>query len=324
MKFLRRTCLTVAASCGVFTAFRAGSTSRPRILAYHGVTDRDDDPLNFDGFHIPVATFEAHLRTLAGHYRVVPLGQIAAAIAQKRPFAPGSVAITFDDGYLDNATLAAPLLARHGLKATFFITTGFLDGLVRPWWFDLRRALHRAGHADFQRAAIAAEYELKNLPADERRARLDEQYTRTGQAAAAPVRAMMNWDHVRALVAAGHEIGVHTVSHPSLGHESREVIEREIRDAGDRIRAECGVAPTLFAYPYGGPANRSAVARSVLARAGFAAAVTTDERWVSAEDDPLDLPRINVGGGMDRLVFRARMAGLKRSDAARPQPAARR
>lgn len=315
---------SLAACTGAFSVSRWLTRHAVRVLAYHGVTDRNDDPLNFDGFHVPVAVFEAHLRTLAGHYRVVPLSDVARRLRAREPFVPGSVALTFDDGYLDNATLAAPLLARYGLKATFFVTTGFLDGTHRPWWFDLRRLLHRAGHAEFARAAIEAERDLKNLADEERSARLVEGFSRVGASAGDPVRPMMTWEHVRALVAAGHEIGLHTVSHPSLGHETPARIEREIYDAAARIRKECGVEPVLFAYPYGGPANRSGASRHLLNKAGIAGAVTTDERWVGPDDDPLELPRINVGGGMDRLVFRARMAGLKRSDAASCQPAARR
>ena len=41
---------------------------------------------------------------------------------------PRALAITFDDGYANNATVAAPILQRLGLHATFFIATGFLDG----------------------------------------------------------------------------------------------------------------------------------------------------------------------------------------------------
>ena len=43
-----------------------------------------------------------------------------------------ALAITFDDGYADNATVAAPILLRLGLPATFFVATGFLDG-GRMW-----------------------------------------------------------------------------------------------------------------------------------------------------------------------------------------------
>lgn len=44
------------------------------------------------------------------------------------------VALTFDDGYKDNATTAAKILNRIGFKATFFITTSYIDGKSDKRW----------------------------------------------------------------------------------------------------------------------------------------------------------------------------------------------
>jgi peptidoglycan/xylan/chitin deacetylase (PgdA/CDA1 family) len=54
------------------------------------------------------------------------------------------VALTFDDGYLDNATVAAPMLRHAGLPATFFLVPEFLGGKSRPWWEELGWALAHA------------------------------------------------------------------------------------------------------------------------------------------------------------------------------------
>ena len=56
---------------------------------------------------------------------------------------PRALAITFDDGYADNRTVAAPLLERHGLPCTFFVATGFLDG-GRMWNDTLIETVRRA------------------------------------------------------------------------------------------------------------------------------------------------------------------------------------
>jgi len=55
---------------------------------------------------------------------VLPLGEAVARLAgQGPPLAPGSVSLTFDDGYRDNLLFAAPVLDRVGLPATVFLVT---------------------------------------------------------------------------------------------------------------------------------------------------------------------------------------------------------
>jgi len=124
----KRLFLSAAAAGGVFTFFRWLTRHQARILAYHGVDDREEPRLNFDGFHVRPEVFEQHLRTLAGHYSVVRLSEFAERFQRGEPPPSRAVAITFDDGYLNNMTHAAPLLNKYGLPATFFVTSGFVDG----------------------------------------------------------------------------------------------------------------------------------------------------------------------------------------------------
>ena len=76
---------------------------------------------------ISPARFERQLRWLSRWRRVVPLDETLLA-APKRSL----VAITFDDGYRDNLTVALPLLEKFRLPMTLFVTAGFLgrDGYL--------------------------------------------------------------------------------------------------------------------------------------------------------------------------------------------------
>jgi peptidoglycan/xylan/chitin deacetylase (PgdA/CDA1 family) len=98
---------------------------RVMILCYHGVTARAErmaeDPT---GLHIRAERFEAQLEHLRRHYRVLPLGEYLAARRGGRPLPPRSVVITFDDGYRNFYTMAAPRLRVRGLPASLFLTVG--------------------------------------------------------------------------------------------------------------------------------------------------------------------------------------------------------
>jgi len=66
------------------------------------------------------------MATISQDFKVMPLGEAIALLRENR-LPPKAVAITFDDGYFDNHAVALPILQRHGLTATFFICSGYLD-----------------------------------------------------------------------------------------------------------------------------------------------------------------------------------------------------
>ncbi len=85
----------------------------PMIVMYHGIGGGDG---------IPPEAFEAQLALLRARRRVVPLAELVDRIED--PSAVDLAAITFDDGYVDFAELAAPILAAAGLHATLFVPAG--------------------------------------------------------------------------------------------------------------------------------------------------------------------------------------------------------
>ena len=100
-----------------------------RILFYHRVSD-DDDPLA-----VTPRRFREQMELLADEgYEVVDL---AAAVGLLEQGAPSSrtVALNFDDGYLDVAENAMPVLEGLGFRATVFLPTGVIDGTASFAWY---------------------------------------------------------------------------------------------------------------------------------------------------------------------------------------------
>lgn len=99
---------------------RGTTPNRVAVLCYHSV--HPSTPFAC----VSPPEFRRHLEWLRTHCRVVPFSDIPldpASAGGDRP----TVAITFDDGYLDNYTEAFPLLLEYGLTATFFVTAGFIN-----------------------------------------------------------------------------------------------------------------------------------------------------------------------------------------------------
>ena len=102
-----------------------------RILMYHRVA-----PLAaYDQLTVSPARFAQQMQELAQH-QVVGLEDGLRAL-QSGPLRTPLIAVTFDDGYLDNLTEALPVLQRYGIPATIFVTTQFCDqALSHPRYGD--------------------------------------------------------------------------------------------------------------------------------------------------------------------------------------------
>src|SRR2546427_2101161 len=106
------------------------------ILNYHRIND-ENDPF-FPS--LPSAVFERHMAYVARSFRVLTVENLVEKMREGR-VPRNAIAITFDDGYRDNLTHAAPIRARHGVPATIFLATGFIGTSEVPWFDRVAGAL---------------------------------------------------------------------------------------------------------------------------------------------------------------------------------------
>lgn len=325
---VKRLVFQAARWSGALACARAFTRHRFRILTYHGVDPLRDPYLNFDGLQVEPERFEAQLAVLAKACRVVPLRDLVQALAEGRDPGLRAAAITFDDGYQNNLEIAAPILRRMGLPATFFITTGYMDGAAQPWWYVFRAMLrdtrvamlqdplqpervHRVTTPAERIAAIRdLEPRLVQLPRDAREAALADVSGRSGCPPPKSAYPAMNAEGVRSLKALGFDIGNHTHLHRSLRHEDSAVAVDDVRQAQERLSA-LGVEPVpVLAYPYGLlPDDMHRFARE-LGSAGLVAGCTT-HFGLNAPDTPLfELRRLDITGARDPLNMQALLSGF--------------
>lgn len=288
---------------------RAG---QPCILTFHGLRADDDPGLLDAGLHTPVSVFREICRHLAANYRVMPLSRIVRAVKNGRPLPEGTVAITFDDGYASNHTLASPVLREFGLPATIFATSGFVDRTESLWFHRLEFAVARtaltslkvsgrtfplADDEQRQSAYAAQAAGIKALPQEQvagEMERLEDELGVSLAAAAEPpaIFQPLSWQQARELQEGGLiELGGHTHRHLILGRCAAATARFEIEQSRDRLTAELGITPRLFAYPNGQTGDYTAETAALLQAADFEAAVTMSPGFVRAESDLYALPR---------------------------------
>lgn len=284
----------------------AGARARLSILIFHRVLPQPD-PLFPQEMH--AARFDALCSWLTEWFNVLPLDEAGRRL-REGSLPARALAITFDDGYADNHDVALPILRRHGLNASFFVASGFLDGGIM--WNDmLIEAVRRttatsldveAGVglplgrlpvvtvAERRQAAEALIRALKYVGRDERR-RATEAVARVA-GVQLPRDMMMTGSQVRALHAAGMRIGGHTVDHPILARLDSAAARAEIIGGKAALESLIDAPVRLFAYPNGRPGEDFTGEHVVMAReAGFELAVTTGWGAARRSTDPWRLPR---------------------------------
>ena len=120
----------------------------------------------------------------------------------------------------------------------------------------------------------------------------------------------MSWAQLRELAAEGVTIGNETASHAHLVGENRAYVLGQIARANDRIIAELGVTPTLFAYPYG---EYDDAVRDIVKSQGFEAAFGQQSGVAHSRADRYALPRFTLSdpyGSIERFRLAAQSLPL--------------
>lgn len=312
--------------------YQSGAVALPRLLGagpaaavvlrYHSVAENPDycSPTNVVSPHL----FDRQMAYLARRYRVVPLDEVIDALAAGTP-PHGVVAITFDDGYLDNYEIAFPILKRHGLTATFYVATGSVIDRRGFWVGWLQRAVNRI--EDPRRLArmtmeiLDAETPVSLTPEDAfmwlasaadrmggsgRRAFLARiERGLSADPLDRPSDFMMAPPHLLTMAREGMTIGAHSVTHPILASleddEAAAELDRAKRTLDDLLDQDV----RHMAYPNGPgvPANFTDATARLAARSGYASASTSLRGPVETGDDPFRLRRQGINDALGMAGF---------------------
>jgi len=329
-RWIRHAIDVAARGTGALARMRRASTTHVTVLMYHRVLpDAECKSYPLSNLVVAQSHFARQCAWLASEARVMT-ARDAIASGPGGPNERPIVCLTFDDGYADNAEVAAPLLEHHGLRATFYVTTDFVEtrGML---WFD-RASFHFGRVPDACRAAFRrrlAEGEREDDPrtldgwmgylkraSPERRAAILGDLDREDDLASEAARVRpMTIEQVKRLADRGHEIGSHTRTHPMLPQLHGADLDREIGGARETLRRWTSDEVQGFCYPNGDASDEAVEA---IRRAGHSYAFTTKRGVNAADDDPMRLRRRMVSpggttgprGGASAAAFWSEVVGL--------------
>src|SRR5262245_35792515 len=116
------------------------------ILMYHGFTDRREfgGIENYHGKHLHADKFRRQMEFVKERYHPVSLKELIEHLTAGKKLPPRTIAITIDDGYRSNFTLAYPVFKEFGIPATIFLATDFIDRKDALWVDRLEFAVNQS------------------------------------------------------------------------------------------------------------------------------------------------------------------------------------
>jgi peptidoglycan/xylan/chitin deacetylase (PgdA/CDA1 family) len=236
-----RSILALAALLAAVLPAAAAEPSGVPVLMYHRVDPHTPPDAIGRSLTLAPAAFEAQLAWLRDHHIVTLTTEELAAALARGEHPRHAVVLTFDDGYIDAATVVTPLLQRYGARASFYVSAGFVG--------DGRH---------------------------------------------------LTWAQLRAMRAAGMEIGCHGTRHLDLAKLGRNAAAHEIDHCAATL-AHYLAKPTTYAYAAG---RWNATTLELVKAAGFTVALTERPGTVRSLAAPYTLPRRRVGrdAGIDSFA----------------------
>jgi peptidoglycan/xylan/chitin deacetylase (PgdA/CDA1 family) len=263
------------------------------ILLYHRIVEDSSKYLNKGAVvHHRVKHFKGEIPYFKRNYQILSMDEVVDHLKFGRAFRRPSIAITFDDGYLDNYTLAYPFLKKHEVPATIFLTTSLIGTTDRTWTDEIGVAFLETAkeHLDFpalfgdKRVPIKSKEEkeqanrkvaeaLKLRPDGERR----ELIRKLSEALAVSEkserncgdRIMLSWDEIREMIKNGVTIGSHSHTHPILSRMPIEEAKEEIFNSKKILERNLGVKIRHFSFPNGRKEDFSEELRDYCREIGF-------------------------------------------------------
>ena len=296
----------MAKTCGGFAVLRRVLRKRLLVLCYHSVISDDSPQDPRTNIAVTMRQLESQLQILRESWKPVSLAELDAALQGAGNLPDYPVFVTFDDGFRNNITHAAPLLGKYDIPAIVFLTTGLIGTTDMLWTQEVTERQRQLRSDD---VSLQPTSELKRLPDAERLKyindlRADSELV-TDSGWQRELYSFMDWDEVRQLRSFGVDVGAHTVSHPILSSLAPDEMRRELSACKAKIEQETGKPCRTIAYPNGGEADFTAAVMEECRKLGFCIGFNLFGRRNPPlrEMDPLSVNRVCVTRDVSLLEF---------------------
>ncbi len=287
------------------------------IYLLHGVIrDETFRVRNYTDKHLRADSFEDFIGKLKKTGTAVSLDDVLDCRAQGKPLPPKAFAITFDDGFENNLTVAVPILEKYNVPATFYVATDFINSNRMSWIDRMEAVIELRDEVEVRlpwrdRPLRAATTPEQIALLDEIRKQVKNDGSIDPDALATEVQQQcgfdeiwsgtnaldqkLTWAQVRELN--DHplfRVGGHTHTHAIMSHLSPAELDEEIDTSLSLLSDKAGVGPTHYSYPEGLAHCYSDAVIDALQRRGVQCCPTAEDGTNAADVSLFHLKRIFV------------------------------
>ena len=278
-----------------------------------------------------------HLETVIGYfkknkYRFCSIDELHQQLLTNNDPSEKLVVFTFDDGYRDNFYVAYPILKKHQIPFTIYITTGLLERKAVLWWYLLEDLLREEKQVRFHwkgndylfncRSSLEKESAFTKI-----RTLINQSFSLGNVAEMFEVifgdfqdkiysladSMMMNWEEIRVLSKDKlATIGAHTVNHFPLAQLDMQAVRHEIIDSKIQLENSIDLAVNHFAYPFGKKTEASFREFELIKNLGFKTGTTTRMGNIFPEHiNHLEcLPRLSINRFSTNKILQLQTSGM--------------
>ncbi|QOL26500.1 polysaccharide deacetylase family protein [Thalassotalea sp. LPB0316] len=241
------------------------------IFNYHRIGESQKTLFDRAIFSCDAASFEKQVVDIKNNFTLITTKELAELYEKNQSFDKRYALITFDDGYIDNYTDAFPILKKHQINATFFLTTNFVDSNTIPWWdqvaFILRHAigkkyqvpgtdkLFKLANHDIDRTIRQIMFYIKQSKAfstSEMLADIKQRFPSANDLLNQQhPNLFLNWTMAKEMHDNGMTIGSHTLNHFILAQLNEAGQREEIERSKTLIEERLNTTIETIAYPVG-------------------------------------------------------------------------
>ena len=290
------------------------------ILLYHGVTNYKSVGVeNFSRKHIFSSDFEKQMIYLKKNYKVISMDELVYLYKNSNLIDKNInyAVVTFDDGFKNNFSTAAPILTKHEIPTMFYITSGLI-GTRKLFWVDkIENYVNKANVNSFKlrlninyinfnigsfKQKIEAIKKIKSycklVSRNDKDRIINELKIVTKYKHSKKIiknYEILNWNEIRLMSKNKlFSFGAHTVDHEILSYLSKSDMMNQIKKSVSTLGSKLNFKVKHFSYPEGQKNHYNQSVINFLKKIGIICSPSAVKGLNSQYDDLYHLKRIMV------------------------------